>query len=285
MLYRVSCLFLGLGFFAVALYAQPSYDFELVDFKTVGNDTLRLHVFEPPEDDADKLRPAIVFFFGGGWVSGSPKQFYPHADYFASRGMVAIAAEYRIKNKHDTTPFESVADGKSAIRWVRANAERLNIDPDKIVAAGGSAGGHVAACTGVIEGREDGADDLSIGSQPVAMILFNPVLDLQPEKWHDRFKGLDPMPLSPIHQVEAEHPPTLIFHGTTDDTVPIVDAQRFCTAMTNTGSSCRLMSFQDMGHGFFNYGRHGNKPFVETVLAADQFMIELGILDGPPTIK
>lgn len=285
MLYRPSYISLAFCFFAIPLYAQPSYDFELIDFKTIGNDTLRLHVFEPPQNDTGSLRPAIVFFFGGGWVGGHPKQFYPHADYFASRGMVAIAAEYRIKNKHDTTPFESVADGKSAIRWVRANAERLNIDPEKIVAAGGSAGGHVAACTGVIEGREDGADDLSISSKPVAMILFNPVLDLQPEKWHDRFKGLDPMPLSPIHQVEAEHPPTLIFHGTTDDTVPIVDAQRFCTAMTNTGSSCRLMSFENMGHGFFNLGRHGNKPFVATVLAADQFMIELGILDGTPTIR
>ncbi len=269
---------------APRVYGQD-YSFETIDYKITGPDTLRLHLFKPPETASDSLRPAIVFFFGGGWVRGNPAQFHPHAAYFASRGMVAISAEYRVKDRHNTSPFESVADAKSAIRWVRQHAAELGVDPDKIVAAGGSAGGHVAACTGVVRGHEDGADDLSISSKPAAMILFNPVLDLTQDRWQHLFENQSPRPISPIHNVEAEHPPTLIFHGTADTTVPIEQAHRFCAAMTNTGSVCRLMSFEDMDHAFFNYGRHGNKPYVATVHAADEFLIELGILTGAPTLQ
>jgi len=127
----------------------------LVVYKTIGEVELKLHIFEPPERDAKELSPAIVFFFGGGWVGGTPKQFYHQCEHFSSRGMVAISAEYRVKNKHGTTPFECVADGKSAIRWVRANVGRLGVNPNKIIAGGGSAGGHVAACTGVIDSMKN----------------------------------------------------------------------------------------------------------------------------------
>lgn len=278
LLFSACCIFWTLTAFAQQPTAQVVY-------KVVGPDTLKLHVFTPAVDTAGAPRPAIVFFFGGGWVSGNPKQFYPHAAYFASRGMLAIAAEYRIKNLHNTTPYESVADAKSAIRWVRMHADSLHVDPDKIVAAGGSAGGHIAATTGVINGHEDGADNLSISSRPAAMILFNPVLDLSPVKWHDRFNGQDPLSISPIHQLDAAHPPTLVFHGTADKTVPFSQARSFCTAMSHTGSTCRLMQFDGMDHGFFNRGRLGNKPYVATVRAADEFLIELGILTGTPTIK
>lgn len=276
---------LWMGFTAATVQGQD-YDFEVINYKVVGQDTLELHLFQPPDDTATPAsRSAIVFFFGGGWVRGTPAQFYPHAAYFASRGMVAISAEYRVRDRHNTTPFESVADAKSAIRWVRQHADSLGVDPDKIVAAGGSAGGHIAATTGVINGHEDGADDLNTSSVPAAMILFNPVLDLTGERWRDRFPDQSPRPISPIHNVESEHPPTLIFHGTADTTVPIEQAQRFCAAMTNTGNVCRLMRFDGMDHAFFNYGRHGNKPYRATVFAADTFLNELGILSGEPTIS
>ena len=92
---------------------------ELVVYKTIGEVELKLHIFELAERDAKELSPAVVFFFGGGWVGGTPKQFYRQCEHFSSRGMVAISAEYRVKNRHGTTPFECVADGKSAIRWIR----------------------------------------------------------------------------------------------------------------------------------------------------------------------
>ena len=109
---------------------------------------LRLHVFKPDGHKETDSRPAIVFFFGGGWVGGTPTQFYQQARFLADRGMVAISAEYRV----GISPFHCVEDGKSAIRFVKEQASSLGVDPDRVIASGGSAGGHVAACTGVIEG-------------------------------------------------------------------------------------------------------------------------------------
>ena len=171
---------------ATLLYAGNSRDTSLqtrikpilVVYKTIGDVELKLHIFEPPERQSKEPVPAIVFFFGGGWVGGTPTQFYHQSDYLASRGMMAISAEYRVRSRHGTTPFECVADGKSAIRWVRANADKLGVNPDKIVASGGSAGGHVAACTGVIEGLDEESENSNISSKPNALVLFNPAVDL-----------------------------------------------------------------------------------------------------------
>ena len=152
--FGLGMLFLCWGCLLQAADLTPD---KMVVYKRVDDVELKLHIFEPPDRQANKPVPAIVFFFGGGWVGGTPTQFYHQCDYLASRGMMAISAEYRIKSKHGTTPFECVADGKSAIRWVRANAERLGINPDKIVAGGGSAGGHST----IVWGR-----DLSMSFRP-----------------------------------------------------------------------------------------------------------------------
>ena len=107
-------------------------------YKKVGDIELKMHIFEPPRT-TKRSGAAVVFFFGGGWVGGSPSQFFPQCRYLASRGMVAMSAEYRVRSKHNTTPFEGVRDGKSAVRWVRFHAAEFDVDPSKIVAAGGSA--------------------------------------------------------------------------------------------------------------------------------------------------
>ncbi|MCK4998342.1 MAG: alpha/beta hydrolase fold domain-containing protein [Anaerohalosphaera sp.] len=150
---------------------------QLQVYKTIGSKKYNLHIFRSADTNTNEKAPAIVFFFGGGWTGGSVKQFFPHCKYFASRGMVAISAEYRVKSRDNTTPFDAVEDAKSAIRYVRANANKLGIDPDKIVAAGGSAGGHLAACTGTIKQLDAKNENLTISSVPNAMVLFNPVAD------------------------------------------------------------------------------------------------------------
>ncbi len=108
----------------------------------LGDTSLKLDVFEPAGLKPTDHRPAIVFFFGGGWSGGDAKQFYQQAKAMTEQGMVVFSADYRVKSRNKTTPFECVKDGKSAIRWVREHAAELGIDPDRIVAAGGSAGGH-----------------------------------------------------------------------------------------------------------------------------------------------
>ena len=255
-------------------------------YKTIGKVELKLHIFEPCKEDAKELRPAIVFFFGGGWTGGNPKQFYHQCDYFASRGMVAISAEYRVYERHGTSVFECVADGKSAIRWVRAEAERLGVDPNKIAAGGGSAGGHVAACTGTIEGCEEKNEDLKISSRPNALVLFNPAVDivsLELDRVAERFKDRR-KELSPLHHVKEGVPACIIFHGTADKTVPFESVERFCKAMKEAGNVCRLIRFEGKGHGFFNYGRDkDNKSFNETVHAADEFLCSLSFLKSRKT--
>jgi len=119
-------------------------------YKKTPQGDLKIHIHFPPGWTAQDKRPAIVFFFGGGWTSGRVEQFEPQAQYLAQRGMVAARADYRVRSRHGTTPDKCVEDAKSAVRWLRANAAELGLDPQRIVASGGAAGGHIAACTATI---------------------------------------------------------------------------------------------------------------------------------------
>ena len=134
----------------------------------------------PPEhtlgDQAGATLPAIVFSFGGGWRNGTPAQFVEQYKCLASRGMVAITADYRVKSRQNVTPLECIADAKSAIRWVRRNANDLGIDANRIAAGGGSAGGRLAAALATVNDFDDKSDDVKISAVADALVLFNPAL-------------------------------------------------------------------------------------------------------------
>jgi acetyl esterase len=261
-------------------------------YKTVGETKLQLYIFSPQDQAATNRRPAIVFFFGGGWTSGSPQQFEKQCQYLASRGMVAITADYRVASRQHVKPVQCVADAKSAIRWVRQNAARLGVDPNRIVAAGGSAGGHIAACAAVIPGLDDPSDDTSVSGVPNAAILFNPALVMAPLDGQDFGKlgtrlnaerlGVEPQQLSPAHHVQAGAPPIIVFHGRADELIPFRTIAAFAARMKAAGNRCEVVGFEGQGHGFFNYGRGDNKFFIQTLTQADQFLASLGYLTGPP---
>jgi acetyl esterase/lipase len=255
-------------------------------YKQVGDTKLVVHIFEPSEGDSTN-RPAIVFFFGGGWRSGSPKQFEQQCRHFAARGMVAMAADYRVSSRHNVKPVSCVADAKSCIRWVRANAARLGIDPDRIVAAGGSAGGHLAAATATLPGFDEPGEGM-VSCVPNALILFNPALVLAPLDGMDaggfgarvgaERLGAESRELSPGHHLKAGTPPTIIFHGKADTTVPYITAEAFANGMRTAGNRCELVGYEGQGHGFFNYGRGDSRYYRETLKAADEFLVSLGFL-------
>ena len=254
-----------------------------VTYKSVDGVELKMDVFEPSGIKPADRRPAIVFFFGGGWSGGSTRQFYQQAAAMAEQGMVAFSSDYRVKSRNKTTPFECVMDGKSAMRWVRQHAAEFGIDPQRIVAAGGSAGGHVAACTGVIEGHEEAGEDTGISSVPNAMILFNPVLDTTDKGYGAKsFKPDQQTEISPCHHVRKGIAPTILFHGTADKTVPFENAERFTKLMKDAGNECVLVPFDGKDHGFFNGSffrkANGDADYDVTMKRSIEFLKAHGIL-------
>lgn len=265
---------------AAPLFAQREYpptftDARVETYRKIDSTDLKLWIFG--ESDPKAPKPAIVFFFGGGWISGSPASFENQARHFATRGMIAITADYRVRSRHGVQVLECVKDAKAAIAWVRENAQHLGIDPERIAAAGGSAGGHLAAATGTISGF--GSDE-----RPNAMILFNPACTLAPieglqfsgakaGRIAERF-GVEAEVISPAHHIGPHTPPTLILHGKKDTTVPYASVVAFESVMKKAGRPCKLVGYEDAGHGFFNGGEYYSK----TLTQADVFLVELGWL-------
>lgn len=252
-------------------------------YKQVGDVALRLHVYLPEGHAAGDKRPAIVFFFGGGWIGGTPAQFYPHCTYLSSRGMVAISAEYRTSSQHGTTPAECVKDGKSAMRWVRSHATELGIDPDRLVGGGGSAGGHVAAAAATVDGLNEDGQDTSVSPVPMALVLFNPVYDNGPGGYgHDRVKDYWQQ-ISPRHNLDEHTPPTIVFFGTEDSHVSPEQAKAYKQEMERHGVRSDLHLYEGQKHGFFNFANR--QMYTTTVIEADRFLASLGLLEGEPTLK
>jgi acetyl esterase/lipase len=274
-------------------------------YREVNGNKLNAYVFTPPQHQASDRRPAVLFFFGGGWKGGTPGQLLPQSLYLAQRGMVAIPCDYRVLSRHGVIPQDCLRDAKAAIRWARANAARLGIDPARIVAAGESAGGHLAAATALVPGFEEGAHP-ETSSMPNALVLFNPAVLLSPADGHPgllsdvsltsisaRTQGR-PQEISPYHFIRAGLPPSILFHGTKDEAVPFPTVELFAKAMTAAGNRCELKAYEGQPHGFFNPGRgqgepraEANRCFHRTIRELDAFFVSLGYLtptDKPPVL-
>jgi acetyl esterase/lipase len=263
-------------------------------YKTIGDVKLQMTIQLPDGWNPEDKRPAIVFFFGGGWTHGTAQQFENQSRYLASRGMVAMCADYRVQSRQQVKPAVCVADAKSAMRWARANAAKFGIDPDRLAAGGGSAGGHLAAAVATLPGLDDPADDKNVSCVPNALVLFNPALVLAPTEGADlkgfeakvsaeRF-GCEPEEISPTSHVKAGLPPTIIFHGKADTTVPYTSAELFTARMTKAGNRCELDGADGQVHGFFNFGKNNNEYAFKTLKAADKFLASLGWLKGEQNV-
>ena len=271
--------------FSVNLLNAQTYKVEKSSFvyKNVDGVALEMTIYKPKVPNGVQL-PAIVFFFGGGWVNGSPAQFELQAEYLATRGMVAFCPNYRTKSRNSTTPFESVQDAKSAIRYLKIHGDELGIDVNRIVASGGSAGGHLAACTAVIKNINESTDDLSVSSVPMALVLFNPVVDTGKKGYgQEKLAGRE-FELSPVHHITANVPTTLIMHGKADKTVPYENVVRFNYLMKQQNNKCVLIGYKNQEHGFFNY-KKSPKYFKKTLSKTESFLDENGLLRGESWIS
>ena len=252
-------------------------------YKRIDATELKLTFYYPKSYKSGDQYPAMIFFFGGGWNGGSIDQFKPHAEYFSGRGLICVLADYRVKSRQGTTPFDAVRDAKSAIRYLRKHHEELGIDPDKIIGSGGSAGGHLAAAAGNVPGLEEKGEDLSISSKPNALVLFNPVYDNGPTGYGYERIGERYPEISPMHNIQKGSPPTITFLGTEDPLIPVETAQEYCRRMEAVGSRCDLFLYEGQKHGFFN--KRNEDKYRKTVFHADQFLAVLGYLKGEPTIE
>ena len=224
----------GLLLFASSAIAQQSQ--RTFTFKQTPQGPLEVTVDYPADWKPTEARPAIVFFFGGEWTKGSVEQFSRQAAYFATRGMVAIRADYRIASTHHTEPDAAVEDGRTALRWVRRHANEFGIDPNRIVAAGGSAGGHLAACTAQCPVGAPAGEDSTVSPRPNALILFDPALDYAglgqlPAPFSNVFRAFPRLMqdtalqsrISPVLHVERGAPPTLLLFGTDDPRLQAIE--------------------------------------------------------------
>jgi acetyl esterase/lipase len=258
-LHPISRVFLFLGAAVVAFAQAPKPEVtptELPGAETfVYRDTQpgpqRLFVVKPAGWKAGDHRAALMFFFGGGWTTGTPASSIFWAKFAAGLGMVGIAPDYRTKGRNDVSPLGSVADSRAALHWVQEHAAELGLDPARIVVGGNSAGGHVALWTAITHTPPGSDEKESPRLKPAALILFSTVSDTSTETGYtpQRF-GENTTALSPVHQLDVKMPPVLAFHGDADKTVPLRQAVALRDRLIATGNACELHIVPGGGHNF-----------------------------------
>ena len=250
-------------------------------YKNEGDTAREIEIFFPKDHDpAQKAVPGIIMFHGGGWGGGHRKQFRYLCHYFSTRGLVAATVTYKLaskagpKNAKGTESRKRVCitDAKSAIRWYKQNAKRLGINPLKIIAGGGSAGGHISLLATTNPGLNDPSDTRKYDTTVAAYLLFNPALSASDAK--------DPQ-VDFLQHLKDDLPPAMVFFGS-EDTWLKKGWKTASAKMTSLkiSDSVDVRIANGQGHGFFN-----RQPWSDvTLIEADRFLKALGYLEGNPTL-
>ena len=236
------------------------------------------HVFLP-SGELTSPAPVVVFFHGGFWDSTMPTQFVPHCLHFTSRGAIAVAAETRTASKTGTGPLEAIEDARELVRWLRKNADTLNLDPQKIT-VGGAAGGAMLALLTAMPKDKNLPDVDGVSCRPQALLLFSALVNTTPKgQASDRFPNpKSAKENSPSSLVRGKLPPMLFFHGKSDRITPFDDVERICRRLRWRRNVCQLVDFEKAEHSFFNFNV-SHRHFELTVEAADRFLVERGLLE------
>jgi len=236
--------------------ARPA---ELVVYGTAGAGGRDLTGYLHRRADPTERRPGIVLVHGGGWAIGGPAIHRRHARELAARGWVTLNISYRLT--HEAPWPACMEDVKCAIRWMRANADSIGLDPDCIVAAGGSAGGHLSAMAALTPGRLEGTGGHAEFSSAVsAAVLWYPAVELRGYEGSElshRVEALLPgasddelLAASPIGNVTADAPPMLMLTGDQDGATTLESIEKFHKALEAVGATTELVVFEQRGHAF-----------------------------------
>ena len=257
-------------------------------YKTVDTLKLTIDIFYTRRSFERENNTAIVFFHGGGWAFGTPSEFFTTCERYARMGIVTYSVDYRLSIENGVTPhklispIESVMDAKSAMRWVRENAGKFHINKNKIVAAGQSAGGHLALCAAMIDDYNEKSDNLGISCRPDAVLLFSACVNAV-EGWCDRLlagRRNKIWSISPAHNIKRGMPPMIEFHGEYDDQVPLWTVQFFESAMNKEGNHFEEHTYKGMRHYLGEGNPKYSRYFDDEILkVADDFLRKFNLLD------
>jgi acetyl esterase/lipase len=277
-----------LGFISFEVKAKDNVIHSQEVYKTIDSLKLTIDIFYMDQSYIRENNTAIVFFHGGGWAFGTPGEFFSTCERYARIGIVTFSVDYRLSIENGVTPhktispIESLMDAKSAIRWVRENAGKFHVDKNKIVAAGQSAGGHLALSTAMIDDYNEKSDDLSVSSCPNAILLFSACVNTV-EAWCDRLladRRNKIWSISPAHHIRKGLPPMIEFHGTDDEQVPKWTVEFFESAMKNEGNYFELHVYEGrkhyLGDGNTKYSRYYDDEILKV---ADDFLRKINLLN------
>lgn len=264
-------------------------------------------VYLPKQRRAEKPLPVIALIHGGGWVNGDRLGYAAQAIQFARTGdYAAVTVGYRLTGEADWPA--QIHDCKAAIRWIRAHARELNLDPDKIVAWGSSAGGHLSSLLGTsgdvaalegelgphigVSSRVQGVVNLCGPEDFTLALMFD--TQGQPVWQDDAVSGLlgGPAPdrptearaASPVTHVSKDDPPFLTFHGTADQRVAYRHAEALHAALQKVGVSSLLVPITGGGHGSVNQAevKQRGQAFTDRLLRGLDTTVDTTPIPAPP---
>lgn len=252
---------------AIAGCGQDTRPPDRIEHYPAGDGQMELHVFQTV---SAAPHPTVLFFHGGAWQRGGPSQFYPQCRELSAAGYLCVSAAYRVATRDGTSPSDAADDAQAALARVYELADELGADPDRIVLSGGSAGGHLAALLATGQAGRYPPREVA------ALVLFNPMLNLEPGRPDHQFVGEDWEILSPHHQIHSRLPPTLILLGDRDSEVPVPTAEAFCQRMKEFDGVCELDIASGQEHGFFNRS-HSRWHFYRTLYEMRGFLDDQGV--------
>ena len=247
-----------------ALRGQAQDEKDVV-YGEAGGEKLKLDVYR--KANAGAPLPAIIAVHGGGWVGGDKSEFGDICKGLSDNGFVTFSVNYRLVKENANKWPAQLDDVQRAVRWIRANATKYNIDPARIGALGASAGGHLVALLGTRETRDNsdtalanyssrvscvidlfGPTDFTLkvdeaNISPLATALLKNFIGKTPEEAPEAYKDA-----SPIVFVDKKTVPMLIYHGTADPLVPVDQSQRFYERLKKEGIEVQFIKGEGEGH-------------------------------------